>query len=471
MTAHKRSIHPIAFDRGSARSVDVQGFLHVKDCNISKACVNPYWGEEIPDCEELGLDPNKVYYLLRDPKELEKAAATFNNLPLMDDHIEVSALDLEDQKVKDRIAGSTGTDARFEYPYLINDLVVWTAKSIDGVMSKAQTQLSSAYRYKLDMTPGVFEGQRYDGRMYDIIGNHVALVDEGRAGPDVTVKDKKLATADKLKVKVDMKGIGKMVADALAPIKKQLGMDDDSDSIPSIISQLNLIKTKIEVKLKPGIEGEIAQALDDCTSAIDSAIHHLLDIQEDALAKTIAPDANPEGINQYSGAAGHADKVGKAAGTKGGPSHKDAQAAHQKAALAANRAGDPAKTSAHLRVAAAHGALHSDPGNAMAKGVLAGHYGMRGKDKTLAADKIEHMPGHKNAKGESAPWVIKSETNGRIIWSGKSKKDAVAQLRNVEGHKAGAQDNKSRKEVATNIYARMKTALMRPQPGEFAESK
>jgi len=39
------------------------------------------------------------------------------------------------------------------------------------------------------MTPGVFEGVAYDGRMCDICGNHAALVETGRAGPDVMVFD------------------------------------------------------------------------------------------------------------------------------------------------------------------------------------------------------------------------------------------------------------------------------------------
>lgn len=215
----KRSDRQVAMDRSSARTVDEQGFLHVEGCNISKACVSPYWGSEIPDHEELGMDPNKTYYLFRDPVELEKAAATFNNLPLMDFHVEVSAEELEDANVRGKIVGSTGTNAVFVEPYLQNTLVIWTAGAIHGVMSKEQTELSCAYRYELDMTPGEYNGTKYDARMKNIRGNHVALVDEGRAGPDVVVKDRK---SDKLRVKVDLHGVAKVVADALRPILSDL---------------------------------------------------------------------------------------------------------------------------------------------------------------------------------------------------------------------------------------------------------
>jgi hypothetical protein len=50
----------LAMDRApTARTKDKNGFLHVKDCRISKANVCPYLGREIPGSEALGLDPTK----------------------------------------------------------------------------------------------------------------------------------------------------------------------------------------------------------------------------------------------------------------------------------------------------------------------------------------------------------------------------------------------------------------------------
>lgn len=177
----------LAFDK-SVRTVDQDGRMHVQISNISKATVNPYRGNEIPDAEQLGLDPDKVYYLLRDPAELEKAAPTFNNIPVLDRHIPVTV----DDPQKDRVVGSTGTDAAFNSPYLTNSLVIWDAVAIVGVTTREQCELSSAYRYDAEMTPGTYEGVHYDGIMRNIRGNHVALVDVGRAGPDVVVGDSKL---------------------------------------------------------------------------------------------------------------------------------------------------------------------------------------------------------------------------------------------------------------------------------------
>jgi uncharacterized protein len=175
---------PIAFDR-SERFKDQDGHLHVRASNLSKATVNPYRGTEIPNWQQLGLEPERIYNLLRHPDELAKGAASFNNLRLMSKHVAVSATDTHEKEV----AGSTGTDARFEDPYLINSLVIWRKQDIEDVESQEKCQLSCGYYYDADMMPGTFRGLRYDGVMRNIRGNHVALVEAGRAGPDVLVHD------------------------------------------------------------------------------------------------------------------------------------------------------------------------------------------------------------------------------------------------------------------------------------------
>lgn len=179
--------------------MDVDGRMHVERCNISKACVNPYYGREIPGSEELGLDPNKIYNLYRDPAELAAAADSFRNLPLLIKHIPISSA----QPQQDSVVGTIGSAITFEAPYLVcSPLTVWTDKAIDLVLEGDQEELSSAYRYRADMSPGVTpEGTPYDGVMRDIVGNHVALVREGRAGPDVVVADQKLSPPELKKMR------------------------------------------------------------------------------------------------------------------------------------------------------------------------------------------------------------------------------------------------------------------------------
>lgn len=185
-----RTVDAIALDRAPEnRRKDQDGRLHVVVNNISKAAVNPYLGKEIPGWKDLGLQPNQFYKLLRDPDELAKSAPTFDNLPILDKH---QPVDVENH-APELVIGSLGTDNAFESPFLRNSLVLWAKDAVDDVEAERRKELSAGYRYKADMTPGVWAqtGERYDGVMRDIVGNHVALVKEGRAGPDVVVGDSK----------------------------------------------------------------------------------------------------------------------------------------------------------------------------------------------------------------------------------------------------------------------------------------
>ncbi len=210
----------IALDR-SMRSFDKAGHLHVELSNISKANVCAYRGSEIPDAANLGLDPDRIYNLLRDPDELAKGAETFTGKPLLLVHRPQMAGD-HDREIT---IGAVG-DAVFEAPYLKAPLSIWDGEAIALIESGAQQELSCGYFYRADMRPGTFEGERYDGRMVDIVGNHVALVETGRAGPDVVVGDSiNMETIEMMKSRKAMLASGaligylapKMAADAAMP--------------------------------------------------------------------------------------------------------------------------------------------------------------------------------------------------------------------------------------------------------------
>lgn len=183
--------HNIVLDaKPSMRTKDDNGFLHVALTPISKATVNPYLGSEIPFAKEHGFDLEKIYYALRPADELEKAADTFNGLPLLLEHHEINA----ENPAKEWVVGSVGTDAVFEAPYLKNSMTVTDAQAIGYIEDGQAAEISCCYSYDPDFTSGEFtevDGSKvhYDLIMRNIKGNHVALVPEGRAGHDVKVAD------------------------------------------------------------------------------------------------------------------------------------------------------------------------------------------------------------------------------------------------------------------------------------------
>ncbi|PYZ35398.1 hypothetical protein DNK77_25875 [Enterobacter cloacae complex sp.] len=259
-----------AFDRASVRTYDADGKLHVELTPISKANVCVYYGREIPGCDELGLIPDKAYRLLRDPEELRKAADTFNNQPLLNTHIAVSVLD----PPKEAIIGSTGESAEFDGTYLKNSLVIWDVNSIIGVENKQQREISSSYRYRLDMTPGEYEGEAYDGVMRDIVCNHVAIVPSGRAGPDVFVYD---SQPTGLKLMSKIKSLMTLIRPLLANDEKA---EEVEKKVGEIIKDEDEDKKKAEdemceedkKKLAKDEEAEKEKMANDSKLAMDAAI-------------------------------------------------------------------------------------------------------------------------------------------------------------------------------------------------------
>jgi hypothetical protein len=174
----------VTFDK-TMRHKDADGRLHVDRTVISIANVCPYLGKEIPDFQALGLDPQKTYQMYRDPRELAAAAPTFKNVPLLQNHVAVSA----EAPKKDSIIG-TVSDISFEDPYLYGSLAVWDAEAIRRIESGAQEQISAGYYFVPVMQPGTApDGTRFDGRMTELVANHAACVAEGRVGPESTIAD------------------------------------------------------------------------------------------------------------------------------------------------------------------------------------------------------------------------------------------------------------------------------------------
>lgn len=179
----------LALDRASVRTVDDNGFLHVAISPITKEQIAPYYGHEIPGWEELGLERDRVYYGYRPAEELSKPETlkSFEGIPI---HVRHHA-DFADAPAKDSRVGATGTDAKWDGTYITNSLAIFDKRAQDLINEGTMRELSAAYHYRPDMTAGEHDGKKYDFIMRDIRGNHLALVEEGRAGADVLVYDHK----------------------------------------------------------------------------------------------------------------------------------------------------------------------------------------------------------------------------------------------------------------------------------------
>lgn len=212
----------------TVRHIDNNGHLIVDRTCITKAAINPYRGQEIPNWQALGLDPNKVYMLLRCPTELQRALPTFQGLQLLERHTPVSSEEPE----KDSTVGSIGTVVEMDGDNVYSSLRVYDQNAIDLIESEKLNQLSAGYAYTADMTGGEWNGEHYDGVMRNIHGNHVALVERGRIGKDAII-------ADEMPNEIEEFLMSKKIAlkkGSLSKLQEQLGMDSAEELKKTIIA-------------------------------------------------------------------------------------------------------------------------------------------------------------------------------------------------------------------------------------------
>jgi len=204
--------------------------------------VSPYYGREIPEYEQLGLDAGKVYMMFRDPAELEAGSGTFSNLPILKEHVPVTA----DKPRQDLVVGTIGSKVEFSAPYLLADLCVWDAQAIAGIESDQVRELSCAYRYVPVMEHGRYQGESYDGRMTKIQGNHLALVENGRAGSDVVVAD---SNPFQKEAQMKMTKLGHALYVALSAASPKLAQDAALGAVVGNVRRNGLDPTDIKERL------------------------------------------------------------------------------------------------------------------------------------------------------------------------------------------------------------------------------
>lgn len=169
---------------GTRRTGD--GYL-VADARVARTGIQIYLGREVgkPEQEQV-----RVY---RPESEVfsTDALASFAHRPVTNDH---PAEAVGARNWKQHAVGSTGGDIARDGEFVRIPLVVMDQVAIDAVEG-GKRELSMGYACDLDWTPGKTPaGERYDAIQTNIRGNHLAIVDAGRAGPQCRIGDSWAAT-------------------------------------------------------------------------------------------------------------------------------------------------------------------------------------------------------------------------------------------------------------------------------------
>lgn len=175
------------------RIVDGNGWFEVKANPISKVGVFPYSGRQLG---LQGEDAERIYQVLRPVEELSdpECIESFKLVPWIDEHVMLgpemqkltpSAVPAEAKGVQ----GVIGEEVFFQDGTLFANIKAFSS-TLASLIKAGKRELSAGYRCIYDWTAGVWNGQQFDAVQRKIRGNHLALVREGRMGPDVAVMDR-----------------------------------------------------------------------------------------------------------------------------------------------------------------------------------------------------------------------------------------------------------------------------------------
>lgn len=112
-----------------------------------------------------------------------ESIATYTLAPVTDDH---PADMLTADNTRAHMRGAT-LEARKDGKKVFGRVQVMDSELIEKIKN-GKREVSCGYECDLDESPGEINGERYDAIQRNIRINHVAIVDMGRAGPDVRVR-------------------------------------------------------------------------------------------------------------------------------------------------------------------------------------------------------------------------------------------------------------------------------------------
>src|SRR5271157_2420124 len=238
------------------RELTPEGYLLCYDACLARIGTYTYKADEIPMVEP---DDNGIVTVLRHPEDVfkEEAIASFVRKSVTNNHPsegeDVTPDNWRALEVGIILDPRRGTGDKKDF--LVADLLIKDKQAIELVQS-GKTQLSCGYDAEyLQLKKGL-------AKQYGIIGNHVAIVENGRAGPKCSILDE-----DTLKLnnpsgntKIGKKKMANGINTALSNLKDALNktttLTVDTDSITDtgsvlVIAVDNLTKRldKIESKL------------------------------------------------------------------------------------------------------------------------------------------------------------------------------------------------------------------------------
>jgi hypothetical protein len=170
----------------SARQTDLNGFMIVRGCPLSREGIYEYSAAQIsPDFDP--ENPNRIVKVFRPAEEVASPEAinSFKSVPLIDDHTMMNGIGGKhpDYAAPEEVGieGVLTDNVWYDESdgWMKGDVKVFTRRMLD-VIQRMKDDLSLGFGCLFYVEPGTWNGQEYEVVQRRIRGNHLAVVDDGR---------------------------------------------------------------------------------------------------------------------------------------------------------------------------------------------------------------------------------------------------------------------------------------------------
>ena len=272
---------------GPKRSVTPEGFLICHDVPIGRTGTQLYSALEIPNIET----PNGEIRVVRDADEVfrPETLASFEGKPVTLAHPDEF---VSPDNWPTFAVGTVHNVKQGPSPFddlIVADLIVTRRDAIDAI-NDGLREVSCGYDANYEQV------ERGKARQINIIGNHVALVERGRAGSRCAIQDEATIVSTKDKTKF-WDRIAKAFATKDADELKAAMEDDETDPLVKITDALEAIGERI-TKLEAGTtdadegkESDPSESTDAEETEEEKAAREAAEKSEDML---ITPESAPK---------------------------------------------------------------------------------------------------------------------------------------------------------------------------------
>ena len=224
--------------------------------------------------EELGLLPGSSFISVYRPEEevfSPETVASFEGMPVTNDHppegVDIGNIRALQKGHAHNVRRGSGEDADL----LLADLIITDPGLIRLILDEGKREISCGYTYELHEENGQYIQRK-------IRGNHVAVVDAGRAGPRVSIKDHKAKEPERSKFIMKKSLVKKLV---------RMAKDGDPEAIEAVAE---LLEEVAEGGTIEPAEAAAEEAVEEVAEAVAEAAEDPAAVVETPEGTTIVVD-------------------------------------------------------------------------------------------------------------------------------------------------------------------------------------